>query len=366
MGDREYVYVPQAVTVSFEVLPALNALESLHQVFMTRDKSGFSQWTHETAASLPADLARDLEMIFTACWPLVFDVVHPGAAFDSFPAYLDALAAVDPVDARDKTLRGWSRWHPEPDTTPEMLLASREAYSAWVARRMAHKSEDKARDARPLAEAAYDLFIQPERLLALTVTRLREAWDGFLAAEWARVLPMLRESAAAYQRLDFSGLSAAEVLQKVTGRDLRDAFADELMKAAQMVFVPSAHIGPYVSLLDEGDRVYVLFGARLPRETQLVSSDLSRAELVTRLSALTDNTRLHILELLTVHDELCAQEIIEKLGLSQSSVSRHLSQLSATGYITERRRDVSKCYSLNSERVLDIVRALSNFLAKKH
>ncbi|MBK8030559.1 MAG: helix-turn-helix transcriptional regulator [Chloroflexi bacterium] len=58
-------------------------------------------------------------------------------------------------------------------------------------------------------------------------------------------------------------------------------------------------------------------------------------------------------ELLTRHDELCAQDIIERLGVSQSTVSRHLSQLRATGYIVERRREVSECYSLNTYRVVD-------------
>jgi ArsR family transcriptional regulator len=68
------------------------------------------------------------------------------------------------------------------------------------------------------------------------------------------------------------------------------------------------------------------------------------------MNALADDTRLRILEILTKHDELCAQDIIEELGLSQSSVSRHLSQLSATGFLVERRRDVNKCYSLNVDR----------------
>jgi len=92
------------------------------------------------------------------------------------------------------------------------------------------------------------------------------------------------------------------------------------------------------------------------------SSALSRSELLVRINGLADDTRLRILQLLVQEGELCAQDIITRLGVSQSSMSRHLSQLRATGYLTERRREVSKCYSLNTERIDDTLRALSHFL----
>jgi DNA-binding transcriptional ArsR family regulator len=115
----------------------------------------------------------------------------------------------------------------------------------------------------------------------------------------------------------------------------------------------------------QGNTLLLLFGARLPRGSQVVSSALTRAELLVRLNALADDARLRILELLTRHDELCAQDIIEHLNLSQSSVSRHLSQLNATGYIRERRKDVAKCYSLNTDRVVDTLRALTTFVSRQ-
>ena len=57
-------------------------------------------------------------------------------------------------------------------------------------------------------------------------------------------------------------------------------------------------------------------------------------------------------------------DIIQSLGLSQSAASRHLQQLSATGYLVERRRDGAKCYSLNAERIENTVDALAHFLLK--
>ncbi|MBC8099775.1 MAG: helix-turn-helix transcriptional regulator, partial [Armatimonadetes bacterium] len=50
-----------------------------------------------------------------------------------------------------------------------------------------------------------------------------------------------------------------------------------------------------------------------------------------------------------------------QLDLSQSATSRNLRQLTATGYLIERRRETAKCYSLNRERIDDTMRALTWF-----
>jgi ArsR family transcriptional regulator len=176
---------------------------------------------------------------------------------------------------------------------------------------------------------------------------------------------MLQESVEAYQKLTFSDMTPYEAIRAVTGRDMRGRLDNKFDGADSVVFMPSAHIGPYVGHFREETALGISFGARLPRGAQIASSALSRSELLVRLNALADDTRLRILELLTQHDELCAQDIIEILGLSQSSVSRHLSQLTATGYLIERRREVSKCYSLNTDRVVDTLRALTNFLSRQ-
>jgi DNA-binding transcriptional ArsR family regulator len=153
----------------------------------------------------------------------------------------------------------------------------------------------------------------------------------------------------------------------VTGRDLSGHWEEDLRNIRELVFIPSAHIGPYVRLVSRKEESigYLIFGARLPEGTRVQSAALTRSELLVRFNALADDTRLQIIELLTEHDELCAQDIINLLDLSQSSASRHLRQLTATGYLTERRREVAKCYSLNIDRVEDTLQALRRFLKTK-
>ena len=163
-------------------------------------------------------------------------------------------------------------------------------------------------------------------------------------------------------------MSAFDAIETVTGRNMRgkDFFEDKLEKADKLIFMPSAHLGPYISwgeTADEGTMLF-FFGARPPKNAKMKSTALSRSELLVRLNALADETRLKMLEMLTESEELCAQDFITGLDLSQSSASRHLRQLTASGYLTERRRDVAKCYSINPDRIDDTIHALKTFLNK--
>ena len=87
-----------------------------------------------------------------------------------------------------------------------------------------------------------------------------------------------------------------------------------------------------------------------------------RAEIVSRLSALADDTRLHILQMIAEKGEMRSYEIMEAIHLSQPSVSRYLSQLTATGYLQERRESGAKVYILNKDRIEKTLKAVNAFL----
>lgn len=90
---------------------------------------------------------------------------------------------------------------------------------------------------------------------------------------------------------------------------------------------------------------------------------IQRSEVLGPLRALADDTRLQILELLAANKTLLAQEIIAQLDVGQSTVSRHLQQLVAAGFITEQRKgDVNKSYRLHPDRVQDLFARLSQLL----
>ena len=77
------------------------------------------------------------------------------------------------------------------------------------------------------------------------------------------------------------------------------------------------------------------------------------------MSALSDPTRMQILELLMEQGEMNSQQVIAELDLSQSSASRHLIQLCASGFLVEKRVANSKYYAINRDRIDDTIELLS-------
>lgn len=71
------------------------------------------------------------------------------------------------------------------------------------------------------------------------------------------------------------------------------------------------------------------------------------AELVARrFRALSDPTRLRILDHLRNNEEASVGEIAETLGASQQNVSKHLSALLAEGFVARRKRGTSSLYRI--------------------
>ncbi len=255
---------------------------------------------------------------------------------------------------------------PELKPDDERLLADLGSYLQFIEdiyrRKHAEKQHDYIFDPAFYTEV-HALLNDLPAMQRLIVSHLRDMWRNVLEPEWRRIEPILKEAVAAFQQFDYSGMTVYEAIRAVTGRDMRGYWEEDLNKAEHLIFIPSVHTGPYITKFGSGSTIVpLIFGARLPEGARVVSPALSRSELLVRLSALADDTRLRILELLAEHDELCAQDIITLLDLSQSAASRHLRQLTATGYLIERRQEVAKCYSLNRERVNDTFRALKRFL----
>ncbi|HEC23371.1 MAG TPA: ArsR family transcriptional regulator [Chloroflexi bacterium] len=356
--DPYVIFAPQTVAVRIELEPAYNGLTSLALLNVTERFSGLGEWVVQTASALSEEQRHDNRLVFEG----LFSVTRASAGgWDSFPAYLEYLAGEDACRLRDQGLEYLLRRSGvEATAEPTDLLADRELYLQHV---RAYYHDDVEIDP-DLHSEAHALLNDPPAMQALLISHLGAMWESVLAEEWERVLPLLRDSVAAFRRLNTSGLTPFEAIRLVTGRDLKDVLQADLSTVRTLIFVPSAHIGPYVTLhiSPDGETVRVAFGARTPEGVPVHSPALSRSELLVRLNALADDTRLRILELLSTHGELRAQDIMTRLGLSQSSASRHLRQLSATGYLTERRREGGKWYSLNADRLNGTLDALRRFL----
>jgi len=363
---QDIVTPPVTASITVSVEPAQNAVYSLVLLHRADDLSGLGEWIATTRAALSAEERARHELVIIG----LFYAVLPQESWPSFAAYVDHLAGLDPVVLRAKMLHTYARFQcgeggvcHRPNDAPlpvdwDAVLRSPEAYVEFLLERFGPEIVDEALERR-----AYAYVIDPPAMQALIVSHLREMWARCLEPEWRRTEPMLQDAVRACSQVDLGSMSRFEAMQRIVGQDLDAAkWQDALEEAERVILVPSAHIGPYQGRLGVGKTMWVLFGARLPEGVQYHAPDLSRAEILVRLTALADNNRLRILRLIAENGELSSQEIIARLDLSQSSVSRHLNQLRATGYLVERRCNGAKCYRLAAERIQHTLQAVQAYL----
>lgn len=364
-GQNLLVAAP-AATMTVALAPAHNAIQSLVLLAHGEEKSGLTEWVEKTKATMSAaELERHRLVMLGFYYALL-----PKRSWSSFPAFLNRLASMPPLELRDRLLDSYLRMPTQedvdcvvfeveaPSVAIDEVLADADSYLAFLRERFAEEYIDE-----DMEREAWRYLNDPPQMQALVTSHLSHMWERYLEPEWRRVEPMLTDAVMAFSEVDLEQMNRLEAARFVTGHPLEEpAWSDRLDWAESVVFVPSAHIGPYLSVVKMGKRLVLVFGARLPEGTGYHAPDLSRAEIVVHLSALADDTRLHILRLVGDEGELRSQEIMDRLDLSQSATSRHLKQLSATGYLSERRCGGAKCYRLNHERIEETLDAVAAFL----
>jgi DNA-binding transcriptional ArsR family regulator len=164
-------------------------------------------------------------------------------------------------------------------------------------------------------------------------------------ADLPRRIPLLEASADAHGK-DVN-LDPAELGKRLSGRDnacIGDVCPGPFEK---LYFSPSLDVGPYISCSNLGS----IHGYVYPCDANGDDDTESEADTV-RLAriykALADEQRLSILQMLRGR-EMYVQEIVDRTGLHQSVVSRHLSFMAAVGLLVKRRKGSMKYLSINPE-----------------
>ena len=363
MPYQDLVSAVPITQVQVQIEPVQHAINSLMLLSMADEKPGMNDWVRRTAEGLSPEVRHRNQLVMVG----LYYAVLPERTWSSFPIYIDHLQKLPAEALRDKLMDGYEslacQCPPENLTAVvpidrQTALKSPEDYLAFLRQRFPEEIIDE-----PLERQAYSYATNPPAMQQLIVSHLKEMWVTYLEAEWEHVRSMLMDAVRAFQQVDFSGMSKIEAARYITGQDLSaEKWESKFEAASQVVFIPSAHIGPYLWSFKREDALGLLFGARLPTGTTYRAPDLSRAELLTRLSALADDSRLLILKYIADHGEQRSQDIIAQLDFSQSAASRHLTQLSATGFLQERRCEGAKCYRLNLERIEETSQALLTYM----
>jgi DNA-binding transcriptional ArsR family regulator len=344
------------------VEPAINAFGSMLLISKGEDEPGIHEWVTRTRAQMSVEERFRHKLVTIGFYYSIL----PRSNGITFETYLENLEATQPSEFRDRLLNAYegicitdrSQENKGEPVNWEEVLSSAENYVTFLQYRFGEELTDVEMETR-----AYQYVIDPAALKQLVTGHTRWFWKNYLQAEWMRVRPMLEESARAFNQIDMSGMTRTDLCRFVTGKDTQESkWSNELEKAREVIFVPNAHIGPYIHITKVRDDFYIYFGAHLPEGSDAYVPELDRAEIVGKLSALADETRLQILQMIAENGEMRANEIMDATNLSQPSISRYLGQLTASGYLQERRVSGAKAYTLNRDRIEKTLKAVSAFL----
>ncbi|MGB2896227.1 MAG: metalloregulator ArsR/SmtB family transcription factor [Anaerolineales bacterium] len=360
--ESELFLTPVKTGIQVAIEPAVNALGSLLFLSRVERYSGLDPWIVKTAESLDKGLLQANLVVMQG----LFYAWTPNRSWDSFASFVDNLEATDPLVLRDRILDTYLDLPCKRDKETEVdpiskdeLLSDFDTFIAYLQSKFGEDHVDEV-----IEKEAYRLLLTPEKMRSYIVSHFRTMWTEVLGTEWERVHPLIEESALAFQKVDFNQMTEQEAVRFITGHS-DDKVGWLIEQGKRLIFIPSTHSGPYSLPFLSEDTVWILFRARLPEGLPRSASVLSRSELLVRLTALADETRLSILAITNEREQICSQELIDILQMSQSSVSRHLRQLSASGFLRERRTEAGKCYTLNPERLKDTLHALEVLFSER-
>ena len=325
------------------------------------------EWVERVHSGLSEELIYNNKLVM---WGL-FYAIEPDRSWSSFKRYLEYLSGQDANQLRDRIFGSYKSFKllddgsgtgskPEKgriNTDTSFLLSNKQAFLDYLRERFPKSSLDIDIEFR-----SHELLNDPPAMKSLIINHLSVMWESTLAPEWKKIEPMLKATVEAFRESELSNYSVDKAIKVILNKQVDSILGKNIDDYDRIIFVPSSHLGPYTSKYKCGDSICILFGARMPEGFKMSAPGLNRSDILVRVNALADDVRLRILKLLLNEGELRSQEIIEKLVLSQSAASRHLKQLSATGYISERRCAGAKCYELNRERIGSSLKAISSYL----
>lgn len=364
------IATPKQVQAEVSLEPVYNALTSLSVLNAVTYFRDIDPWVTQTAALLTPEQRHNNRLVFEG----LGEALTTEQEWADFPSYLGHLAAVPATKLRDQLMLRICRAAPSELATraavpaPAELLADRQLFLSQLEHRYRGEVVDHA-----LQSEVHRLLNDPFALHDLVVTHLRSMWEEYLAGEWQRRLPFLRSVVHVLREREWPSTTAAEAIRAFIGRELPPEISTQIEGVQRIVFAVSPHVGPFASRFGSDTTIWVFVRGRVHSDQPnqrptldlpLRQTPVKRVELVGPFSALADETRLRILELLARQDML-AQDLILQLDLSQSSVSRHLKQLTAAGFLQERRGEgANKRYRLNEAKIDWTFFALKQLLAQ--
>lgn len=204
-----------------------------------------------------------------------------------------------------------------------------------------------------VCEAWSDLTATGERFLEALITY----YEVFYKEEEARILPLLLAGKTQAQEL-----AERITLPALLGELSHGVHFELAHTAREIILAPSYWSSPLVfySALP-GERLLILFGAR-PASHDLTPGETLPQDLVDRMKAIADPTRMRILRYLSF-GPLTPSELARRLRLRPPTVIHHLNALRLAGLVEiTLHADGERGYALRREALNDVLSLLVEFL----
>ncbi len=343
--------------------------------------NGLDPWLISMRRGLPRELRAELDlmhgfsgrMLYYMEEPVMrFDPLRPDridATFEELIAFLESLPASDYLDMIVHALQ---RVHRDIGLEP-MPRPAADDIEGW--RTFITPGQTTAD-----MDEVLSLVFDPETLKRRTIAVIEGIWENGYRDEFESRREVLTQAAQIAGRLSDRG--AALAFSELTGNRMPSTIASWMPEVERVAFCPSLHVGSFISYIffppdlviffngtQYVDRAIALGQAPAAAAPQPVTTTpepavsimpgalMAQEPLLEALRALGDQNRLHILELLS-ESELYAQEIVGRLGIAQSAVSRHLSLLERAGLVKVRPRGGMKYYAVDQERLDSVAGSL--------
>jgi DNA-binding transcriptional ArsR family regulator len=362
----ELVVGRPALQLNTRVSLPLDLVSVMSLLYRAVPGSGLDRWLVETRRSLPDELRADLDLLHGFSGRLLYYMEEPvmrfeplrpdrvDAGFDELIAYLSNLPT---EEYREMVEHALMRVHA--DLADGQRKPATDDVGAW--REYVEPALTTASGEDVLA-----LITAPELLKARTIGLFHGIWTRVYAEAYGERLSVLKQAAGLAVAATRQGFGPA--FSELTGNRLPSTLVSGLNHVESVTFCPSYHLGAFVSYILYPPDLVVFFGApELVARVQsnggangrvmaaIASSNgsaavLSSDDLLDGLRALGDPNRMRVIDLLA-GGELYAQELVGRLGIAQSAVSRHLSVLERAGLIAVQRRGGKHYYAVDCARL---------------
>jgi len=338
--------------VQFVVSLPLSLMSAMSLVCAAPHFEGLDTWLLETRQQLePAFLNEMVLMLgFPGRFQLFTQEVYaallvedPALSYGAFVEALRALPEEGYVAMAHQATAGGGR-PPLPLEAVPALLQDPAALAKHL------QQVDLAVDPKDALALLTDLSSLGRRFIAV----VERFWQEVYQKEWAATRPIMERSAT-YHRRQCYRLNFPDLFMAVTGRLLPESQARQ--SPEWVCFVPSCYVGPYFTCMRHAGGLVVFYNCRA---TPVGRRPGAGPGLFPLLKALADETRLEIVEMLR-GQEMYAQQIVNRLGISQAAVSRHLKLMASAGVLRVRREGVAKFYSVNAETMAYLADILREF-----